>query len=664
MTPRILMRSVIYSALVFILLLLPLTQAQENWPALTAAMTMQVTVNGSLTLVPTNTHPKLEEVHAYLAFLPLADERQYIVTITPSSPAADRENGSLHFLWNKPKQGVLTFGYDATVLVENTITPIKNSFPFPITTTLGPEEKRYTYPTALIDSDNPQIITAANAIVKDEDDLYAAVFKIGDWVQDNVLYNLSTLTEEVSQPASWVLANKIGVCDEITTLFIAMLRSQGIPARFVSGLAYTNYQGQNTWGPHGWAEVYFPTVGWVPFDITYGQFGYIDATHIKLRVSQDSGDPSTTFRWFADGVELIPRQLQMNVVEVERGSFTETLPISARLFEDNVRIGSYNALAATIENIHDYYISLELYPSLSEGITFLDRQRKTIYLKPRETKQVFWLIKTDDTLNPAFTYTFSLGIYREGMQLSSTEFGAQHEAPFYSAQEMQDRIVELSQTLQNPQDISCATAKERYYPYEDILLQCTLKNRQEILLRGATVCLQKKCQIVDIPPSGQTNLTFTIPPVRSSQHLIITLTFGTTTQSLTAPIMSLDEPSLNIRAKDPPSSISFGDTINTTIVVIKNSSSNARNAQFTLTENGKSTTRPLGTIAENTTLELVVSGKEIAFNKEQPLHLLLTYEDDNGKHHESATDIVITLTPLTFWQKTQVFFYRVSGLTL
>jgi transglutaminase-like putative cysteine protease len=92
----------------------------------------------------------------------------------------------------------------------------------------------------------------------------------------------------------------------------------GIPARYVSGLAYTNWEGKNGWGPHAWAEVYFPGYGWVAYDITYGQFGYVDATHIKLKESVDSKEPSTLYIWKARSADIKTRKLEFSTSAAQR----------------------------------------------------------------------------------------------------------------------------------------------------------------------------------------------------------------------------------------------------------------------------------------------------------------------------------------------------------
>ena len=81
----------------------------------------------------------------------------------------------------------------------------------------------------------------------------------------------------------------------MSALFVSMCRAVGIPARFVSGWAYTDNDVlfNEPWGGHVCAEVYFPEEGddgggiWVPFDVTYGQLGFLDAGHVLLQTSAD-----------------------------------------------------------------------------------------------------------------------------------------------------------------------------------------------------------------------------------------------------------------------------------------------------------------------------------------------------------------------------------------
>ncbi|WP_062239883.1 DUF4129 domain-containing transglutaminase family protein [Fictibacillus sp. FJAT-27399] len=72
---------------------------------------------------------------------------------------------------------------------------------------------------------------------------------------------------------------KKGYCDNFSTSMIVLLRSVGIPARWVKGFTYGEYQETKNMNKtykvtnanaHSWPEVYFSGVGWVPFEPTRG----------------------------------------------------------------------------------------------------------------------------------------------------------------------------------------------------------------------------------------------------------------------------------------------------------------------------------------------------------------------------------------------------------
>ncbi|MBK8796669.1 MAG: transglutaminase domain-containing protein [Anaerolineales bacterium] len=93
-------------------------------------------------------------------------------------------------------------------------------------------------------------------------------------------YDLSVppLPEAVTDVADYFLFDlQRGYCDYYATSFVVLARAAGIPARFVTGFT------SGAWNPteqvwtvteanaHSWPEVYFPAVGWVPFEPTAGR---------------------------------------------------------------------------------------------------------------------------------------------------------------------------------------------------------------------------------------------------------------------------------------------------------------------------------------------------------------------------------------------------------
>ena len=65
----------------------------------------------------------------------------------------------------------------------------------------------------------------------------------------------------------YVLDNGHGDCGQVGLLYITLVRSLGIPARWESGWVIN--PGDEGW--HDWAETYYEGVGWVPTDPSFGR---------------------------------------------------------------------------------------------------------------------------------------------------------------------------------------------------------------------------------------------------------------------------------------------------------------------------------------------------------------------------------------------------------
>lgn len=120
--------------------------------------------------------------------------------------------------------------------------------------------------------------------------------------------------------ASEVARSCTGDCSEHGTLLAALLRTQGIPARVVSGLVYVNdFEGsKDIFGYHMWTQAWLELEPgkpqWVDYDATLGPYGRFDATHIALAVSAMS-DHETTNSMLA----LVPLlgRLEIEIVSTE-----------------------------------------------------------------------------------------------------------------------------------------------------------------------------------------------------------------------------------------------------------------------------------------------------------------------------------------------------------
>jgi len=119
---------------------------------------------------------------------------------------------------------------------------------------------------------------------------------IYDFVIANLQYD-STDTASDGGDALNAWDRKKGNCADLHSLFIAMVRSQGIPARFEIGfsLPADKDSGEIT-GYHCWAEFFNPQNGWVPVDISEASrhpekkdyfFGAQDPNRIQFSLGRD-----------------------------------------------------------------------------------------------------------------------------------------------------------------------------------------------------------------------------------------------------------------------------------------------------------------------------------------------------------------------------------------
>jgi transglutaminase-like putative cysteine protease len=99
------------------------------------------------------------------------------------------------------------------------------------------------------------------------DDSPAATARaIYDWVVDNVEYK-KVGTGWGNGDTFWACNERYGNCTDFHALFIALARSEGIPARFEMGfpIAQDSDKG-DVGGYHCWVQVWLPERGWVPID--------------------------------------------------------------------------------------------------------------------------------------------------------------------------------------------------------------------------------------------------------------------------------------------------------------------------------------------------------------------------------------------------------------
>lgn len=100
---------------------------------------------------------------------------------------------------------------------------------------------------------------------------------------------------DISTPLAQFVEQRRGVCQDYAHFMIAVARSAGIPARYVSGYVYTardaSIHGADA--THAWVEFYVPHANrWVGFDPTNNVI--VADRHIKVAVGRDYADVPPT----------------------------------------------------------------------------------------------------------------------------------------------------------------------------------------------------------------------------------------------------------------------------------------------------------------------------------------------------------------------------------
>ncbi len=158
------------------------------------------------------------------------------------------------------------------------------------------EFAQYRAPTSVVQSGDPAIINKKNQLLSGVTTEAQAVDKIIDFVRVQIPNQASGTAKDANAVSS--LTSNTGTCVNRSYLSLALLRSAGIPARYVTGMLYGNTinydlknggSSQANWGSglHAWVEVYYPQEHtWVPYD-PFMDKGFIDTRHVKSGISVD-----------------------------------------------------------------------------------------------------------------------------------------------------------------------------------------------------------------------------------------------------------------------------------------------------------------------------------------------------------------------------------------
>lgn len=156
----------------------------------------------------------------------------------------------------------------------------------------GLKERFFEYlsPSARVPLDRDWLAIFGALPLRAEQDLVSYANDLTRYLFGRFRYR--TDATDVNTPLADFARTGDGVCQDYSHAMLAICRSVGIPARYVSGYVHSQPEGleplQGSEGSHAWVELFLPGSGWVGFDPTNGCL--LTEGHVKIGVGRDYDD--------------------------------------------------------------------------------------------------------------------------------------------------------------------------------------------------------------------------------------------------------------------------------------------------------------------------------------------------------------------------------------
>ncbi len=202
-----------------------------------------------------------------------------------------RGNQIKKFYWKSPEK---TIQCEISLNAHNVVhlNALKSQAGFPLRN-IPADARVYLKSTEQVPADNPEIQKLSTRLTQKAQNELEAVRAVLHYVNDHLHYVLMPKQFD----ALYSLHTGKGNCQNYSHLAAALLRAAGIPARIVNGItlkkSYDLDIGQAIYtfdmaqGRHSWIEVFFPDVGWLPFDPQQTEF-FVSNRYLRIEVGLDN----------------------------------------------------------------------------------------------------------------------------------------------------------------------------------------------------------------------------------------------------------------------------------------------------------------------------------------------------------------------------------------
>lgn len=224
----------------------------------------------------------------------VSDEAVYALRPGQAAVEAD-EHGNLVLTerWEQPTATV-EIVRRLVVETEARLGPVQSQAVFPLGA-MPPATARFLRPSPMVQREDPAIQALAARLTAGARTEWQAVTAILNHVVDHLQYQYDPPRHD----ALFALENRVVNCQGYAHLSLALLRAAGIPARVAAGISLSKgwrvQHGSATLvmkvgqGRHAWIEVFYPDLGWIPYDPQTSQL-FVSLYHVRQAVGLDVQD--------------------------------------------------------------------------------------------------------------------------------------------------------------------------------------------------------------------------------------------------------------------------------------------------------------------------------------------------------------------------------------
>ena len=278
----------------------------------------------------------------------------------------------------------------------------RDSFKTPLVETKRGKDDAMLNPGTLT-STSQEIKKKSAQVVKGSKSDLESVLRLAAWIYDTIQYDVHYSQSKKDKTAPVVFKKKQGTCDELSHLFIAMVRAAGIPAREVSGLAFNG----KIWGFHSWSEVKLED-RWVSVDATNMQVGFVDATHLAF--ARDADDAKFEQKISRLGIGAFSTERHDMDVRIWKASkLSPQFEVELSALPPEIPPTWKFTMRADIKNASSSWVAGPIKIVIPKDFKSSENLQKTFLVAPGGKTTVLWDVISGGTFEPDGIYIYKLG---------------------------------------------------------------------------------------------------------------------------------------------------------------------------------------------------------------------------------------------------------------